>query len=244
MFGLPDHTMDEWSETLGRAVDLGPEHLSLYALTLEEGTPLTRDVERGATPEPDPDVAAEMYSYAVDTLARAGYVQYEISNWSKPGRECRHNLIYWRNGSWLGIGAGAHSYLGGCRFSEERSPRRYVERVQALREAGGWPDLAADSPEALAQTLKGIGPVTDVEVIPQSVEMGETMMLGLRLLEGVSEAGFARRFGKEMAEVYGPELRDLESLGLLENVEGRWRLTSRGRLLGNEVFLRFVSVTA
>ena len=138
MFGLPNHTLDEWVDTVDRARTLGPEHLSLYALTLEEGTPLARDVAAGCdTADPDPDLAAEMYLYAVQALGKSGYDQYEISNWAKPERECRHNLVYWRNEPYVGIGAGAHSFLGGCRFWEEKNPRRYVTKVEELKSQRG-----------------------------------------------------------------------------------------------------------
>ena len=242
MFGLPQQTAEEWADSVDRARSLGPEHLSLYALTLEEGTPLARDVERGVTADPDPDLAAEMYLYAVQALGESGYGQYEISNWAKPERECRHNLVYWQNETYLGIGAGAHSFLGGCRFWEEKNPRRYVTKVEELKARGGWGGLLTEDAEAMSEALGGGGPVSEVEVISEMLEMGETMMLGLRLLDGVSGEGFRERFGKSMESVFGSDLRDLEGLGLLEKEGDRWRLTVRGRLLGNEVFQRFVSV--
>ena len=242
MFGLPNHTLDEWVDTVDRARTLGPEHLSLYALTVEEGTPLARDVARGATADTDPDMAADMYLYAVRALGESGYGQYEISNWAKPERECRHNLVYWRNESYVGIGAGAHSFLGGCRFWEEKNPRRYVTKVGELKSRMGWGELLARDAEAMSEALGSGGPVSEVEVISEMLEMGETMMLGLRLLDGVSVEGFRERFGQSLESVFGPDLRDLEELGLLEKEGDRWRLTVRGRLLGNEVFQRFVSV--
>jgi hypothetical protein len=111
IFGLPGQTTDRWLETLEEAIGLGPEHLSLYALTVEEGTPLADDVALGRTPAPDPDLQAELYSRAAERLEPAGHDHYEISNWARPGYQCRHNLTYWRNGFWLGLGAGAHSHL-------------------------------------------------------------------------------------------------------------------------------------
>ena len=241
MFGLPEQTLEEWADSVDRARALEPEHLSLYALTLEEGTPLARDVYRGATANPDADLAAEMYLYAAERLDESGYGQYEISNWAKSGRECRHNVVYWRNEAYLGIGAGAHSFLGGCRFSEERNPRRYVARVGELMKEGGWGGVQLGNAEALAEALGNKGPVSEVEAISEPVEMGETMMMGLRLLEGVSGEGFRTRFGRSMESVFGPDLEEMEGLGLLEREGERWRLTGRGRLLGNEVFQRFVS---
>ena len=244
MYGLPRQTLDEWVETVDRARTLSPEHLSLYALTLEEGTPLARDVERGTTADPDPDLAAEMYLHAARVLGEIGYGQYEISNWARPGKESRHNLVYWRNESYIGIGAGAHSFLGGCRFWEEKNPRRYVDKVGELKGRGGWGKLPIDSGEAMAEAIVGTGPVSEVEVISEALEMGETMMLGLRLMEGVSEEGFRERFGRSLESVFGADLREFQGLGLLEKEGERWRLTGRGRLLGNEVFQRFVYVGA
>ena len=244
MFGLPNHRLEEWKESVGRVTGLGPEHLSLYALTLEEGTPLHRDVYKGAMPEPDADLAAEMYLHAAEALGESGYGQYEISNWAKSGRECRHNLVYWRNEEYVGIGAGAHSFFGGCRFAEERNPRRYVGRVGELEAAGGWGRLPVGDGEDIAAILRAKGPVTEVEVISEAVEMGETMMMGLRLMEGVSGEGFLERFGRSLESVFGEDLEELEGLGLLECKGERWRLTDWGRLLGNEVFQRFVSVEA
>ncbi len=244
MFGLPRQTLADWKESVDRMISLGPEHLSLYALTLEEGTPLHRDVYRGAMPEPDADLAAEMYLYAIERLGESGYGQYEISSWAKVNRECRHNMVYWRNKEYLGIGAGAHSFLGGCRFAEERRPRRYVGRVRELRAKGGWGRLPMENGEEMEAALTGRGPVSEVEVISEMVEMGETMMMGLRLMEGVSGEGFNRRFGRSLESVFGADLRELEGLGLLEEAGDIWRLTGRGKLLGNEVFQRFVSVRA
>ena len=236
-------TLEEWKESVDKVANLGPEHLSLYALTLEEGTPLQRDVSKGYTPTPDADLAAEMYLYAMEALGESGYGQYEISNWAKPGRECRHNLVYWRNEEYLGIGSGAHSFLGGCRFAEERSPRRYVGRVRELGTEGGWGRLPVESGEEMAAALTGRGPVSDIEVISEAVEMGETMMMGLRLMEGVSGEGFRGRFGRTLESVFGDDLKELEGLGLLEEVGDRWRLTSPGKLLGNEVFQNPVRVS-
>ncbi len=129
IYGLPEQPLRAWQRTLEEALALGPEHLSLYALTVEEGTPLARDVARGRMPAPDPDMQADHYEWTQERLARAGYEHYEISNWARPGHRCRHNLIYWQNREYLGLGAGAHSFLNGVRFSTVLLPNRYVELV-------------------------------------------------------------------------------------------------------------------
>jgi oxygen-independent coproporphyrinogen-3 oxidase len=188
---------------------------------------LRDQVFRGQLPVPDPDLAADMYELAGERLAAAGYRQYEISNWSLPGYECAHNLIYWRNRPYLGLGAGAHSSGAGQRWWNVRPVQTYVDRVTPGRSTG-WPSPAAE----------------DGEKIGRSLEMGETMMLGLRLThEGVAEADFRRRFGASLDEVYGDTIQDLVALGLLAWRDERLCLTPRGRLLGNQVFARFLPLS-
>ncbi len=227
IYGLPAQTLDGWRSTLRRALSLRPEHLSLYCLTLEEHTPLAQQVAKGEIPAPDDDLAADMYILAEEMLAEAGYTHYEISNWAKqipmtndqiPKTACRHNLTYWRNRPYLGFGAGAHSYFGQRRWHNVLRPEEYIERL--------W---------------QGESPVAESEEIDEATEMAETMILGLRLVnEGVNFEDFEGRFGRRLEEVYGEELRELKGLGLIEvNSEGV-RLTARGRLLGNEVFERFL----
>ena len=129
IYGLPEQPLAAWQRNLEEALALAPEHLSLYALTVEDGTPLARDVARGRVPAPDPDMQAEHYEWTQERLARAGYEHYEISNWARPGFRCKHNLVYWQNREYLGLGAGAHSFLNGVRFSTVLLPNRYAELV-------------------------------------------------------------------------------------------------------------------
>ena len=129
MYGLPDQTLEQWGATLDTALDLRPSHISMYCLTLEEGTPMERDAAAGRIPVPDGDLAADMYVAAEVQTAGAGLRHYEISNWAIPGRESRHNLLYWRNRPFLGVGPGAHSYLDGHRFHNIRSPREYIRKL-------------------------------------------------------------------------------------------------------------------
>ncbi|MGH2585560.1 MAG: radical SAM family heme chaperone HemW, partial [Dehalococcoidia bacterium] len=129
IFGVAGQTLAGWERTLRRAIALAPEHLSLYALTIEEGTALAAQIARGIAPEPDADLQAAMYERTQDLMAAAGYEHYEISNWCRPGFECRHNLVYWQDGEWLGLGPGAHSHLDGRRFAVVRSPGAYIDRV-------------------------------------------------------------------------------------------------------------------
>ncbi len=225
IFALPHQTLDLWRQTVERTLGLGPDHVSAYALSLEHGTPMRAWVHRGLLPMPDPDLAADMYLLADELLMRNGFVQYEISNWSRPGHACRHNLQYWRNLPYLGFGAGAHGYAHGQRYSNVLAPSAYIERLNA-----GSPTTFPLSP-ALQQST----------TIERDDEIGETMMMGLRLTdEGVALAAFAQRFGQPLDERFGREIRQLTARGLVEITDGRLRLTRDGRLLGNQVFREFV----
>lgn len=233
IYGLPEQPMERWQACLERAVRLAPDHMSLYALTVEEGTKLAYDIDHGRIPEPDGDAQAAMYEWAQERMERAGYGQYEISNWARPGQECRHNLVYWRNRDWLGLGAGAHSHLGGFRFADAYSPKQYVARVQ---EAGSQ-ERAGDD---LRSLLRAMPQVTYVEEPSPELARADTLIMGLRLNEGVSLAEFRRRFGAGAEEAHASAFAELISLGLLERANGRLRLTPRGRLLANEVFTRLL----
>ena len=226
IFGLPGQKLETWAATLDRAIDLDPEHLSLYALTVEDGTPLASWVTNGVVAAPDPDLAADLYELAAVKLAAAGYHQYEISNWARgplaadgfPRYACRHNLVYWRNEPYLGFGPGAHSSYDHRRWSIVRGVEAYIRGVNA-----GAPAHDLD------------------EDISPALEMGETMMLGLRLVQvGVSRQGFRQRFGTDVADVYAVELERLQKRGLLEVTADYVRLTPAARLLGNQVFAAFL----
>ena len=255
IFALPHQTLADWQATLRRALALEPEHLSLYALSLEQGTPLRSWVTSGLLPTPDTDLAAEMYTWASDTLAGHGYQQYEISNWARGdvgsqksevrrvhesgGSDvqlltsdlqyaCRHNLQYWRNRPYLGFGAGAHGCAAGWRYSNVLAPAAYIARLDPA--AAGQPRAFPFSPATVETTM----------VTPETA-MDETMMLGLRLVrEGVGEADFDHRYGQPLEARYSRRLKRLMALGLLERDGQRVRLTNGGRRLGNRVFREFV----
>lgn len=238
IYGLPEQALQTWQTTVKRILDLHPEHISAYALTLEHGTPFGRWSAKGLLPLPDPDLAAEMYEWASEVFESAGYRQYEISNWARPEHECKHNLQYWRGLPYLALGAGAHGYAGGYRYSNVIRIKTYVDRLTDYE---------------LENYRFPLTPAT-VNHHRQSShdDMSEFMMTGLRLTqEGVSEDEFQARFGTSMRAVYGKEIEELLKFALLEWVndssllkgegpEVRLRLTQRGRLLGNQAFLRFV----
>ncbi|MBV9240577.1 MAG: radical SAM family heme chaperone HemW [Acidobacteria bacterium] len=212
--GLPGQSLDDWRRNLEEAVALSPEHLSLYLLEIHEGTPLAEQVRSGRRPMPDEDTAAEMYQVMLDTLDGAGYPQYEISNFSRPDFQSRHNSKYWRIEPVYGFGVSAHSFNGVQRYANERDTARYVELIHG---------------EGSAEVMR--------EEIDASSEF---VFLGLRLEGGIDLAEFAARFGKDLIASHGDAIVDLKANGLIE-LDGRSiRLTRRGKLFSNEVFAAFV----
>ncbi|MEZ4554285.1 MAG: radical SAM family heme chaperone HemW [Dehalococcoidia bacterium] len=225
IFGLIGQPLARWQETLQRAIGMQPEHLSCYALTVEPGTALYYQVAKGQLEAPDPDVVADQYEWTRSYLADAGYRQYELSNWALPGRECRHNLVYWRAEPYLGIGAGAHSFFAGQRFANVDAPNRYVELVNASYE-----ERQATGGGALQQIHGG-------ETPDEALLRSDAMILGLRLIEGVSPREFEARFGRAPEAEFGQAIARHLATGLLERTDDRLRLTPRGQLLANEVFV-------
>ncbi|HEX9011858.1 MAG TPA: radical SAM family heme chaperone HemW [Anaerolineaceae bacterium] len=233
IFGIPEQSLPRWRDNLERALDLTPEHLSLYALTVEHGTPFQHWTDRGLVPPADQDLAADMYEYAEDRLEQAGYEHYEISNWARLREDgtspaCRHNLQYWRGLPYLGLGAGAHGYAGGFRTANVLGISAYIERCRV----------------GAIQAFPGTPATVSLTAVDRSTEIQETMMMGLRLLEeGVSARQFEDRFNLRLPDLFEGKISRLIHLGLLE-----WagpeadilRLTRRGHLLGNQVFMEFV----
>ena len=238
IYGLPNQALSSWMQSIDAALSLSPEHLSLYALTLEDGTPLQRKIKIGIFSEPDPDLAADMYDAASDRLAEVGYIQYEISNWAKrdPHGEllaCQHNLQYWRNQAYLGLGAGAHGFINSKRTVNVASPQAYIRRMENNQEKSSEICVFPQTPASI-----------EIQSIDREAEIGETMMTGLRLvLEGVSDQDFSTRFGMHLKDRFSNEIDRLTRLDLLEWAGEKadvLRLTRRGRLLGNQVFREFI----
>lgn len=244
IYGLPGQTLPGWREALVRAIDLAPAHLSCYALSVEEGTALHDRIRRGILPPPDPDLAADMYELTQAMLREAGFLHYEISNWAldrSPPPVCRHNLVYWRNEPYLGFGAGAHSWFDGRRFANLRLPQDYIRAVDDASARGSALEAAQAMAKQADASQAGRHPVAESEVIGLPLEMAETVILGLRLVEeGVEKARFQARFGCSIESVYGTELAELQALGLVQVDVQRVRLTNRGLLLSNEVFQRLL----
>ncbi len=230
IYGLPNQTLLEWQETINRVLELKPQHFSLYALGIEAGTPLYSWVNRGLVSSPDDDLAAEMYEFAEEELEKNGYSSYEISNFrlldAKNDWKCRHNLQYWRNEPYLGLGAGAHGYINGHRIENVTQVPQYIS-------------LLSKNPKDTENFSPAVKLATQID---KFTEMQETMMVGLRLTEeGISIEQFFKRFQIKPQEVFFNEIEELEGLGLIEINEKIIRLSKKGVLLGNLVFQKFVN---
>jgi oxygen-independent coproporphyrinogen-3 oxidase len=255
IYALPEQTLQSWQTTVKRILELEPEHISAYALTLEHGTPFGKWADKGILPLPDPDLAADMYEWTMDFLEANGYEQYEISNWAKqsvenkrqnsakdsaldllpPAFACRHNIQYWRSLPYLGLGAGAHGYANGYRYSDVLRIKTYIDRLTN------------------SQSTNLSFPITPATVNhhkqTQRDDITDYMINNLRLVKaGVADSDFRSRFGSGLLDVFPREIEELISNGLIEKIKISevagtseiYRLTRRGRLLGNQVFLRFV----
>ena len=225
MFGIPGQTENQWRETLSFALGLSPSHISAYGLIPEEGTPMNDALSSGELTLPDPEDERRMYSEAIFLLASAGFKQYEISNFSLPGRECRHNLGYWRQIPYIGLGVSAASMLlqpsGSGLFSVRRTnPASF--------------DAYAD------MISSGVLSARTVENITPEEARFETMMLALRLCDGISDEDFLALHGVSLESCYGEKLRSLQSRGLAERRETSWRLTGRGMDIQNSVLVELM----
>jgi putative oxygen-independent coproporphyrinogen III oxidase len=217
IYGSPWESTSEWETTLDRIVDAGVDHISAYALTVEQGTPLATLVATNRCPDVDPDVQADRHAMAEEILGAAGFNRYEVSNWSVPGCESRHNMLYWCAGDYAGFGAGAHAHYGGRRSWSVRLPREFIARVRSGRsvEAGH-------------------------EVLSAAERVGEALMLGLRLTNGIEVAAFERRFGSGALGTRAEALSSLQAGGLIECGRGRIRVAPAATLLGNEIGSRLL----
>jgi oxygen-independent coproporphyrinogen-3 oxidase len=220
IFGWPGQTAVEWQDDLATILRWRPEHVSLYSLIVEPGTPMHTAVDRGILRALDDDTVASFYEQAVEALTDAGWEHYEIANFARePVYRSRHNQLYWQAGPYHGFGAGAHGTLGNHRASNLLLPARYISVVR-----------------------EGMRPVAISEALMPETAMGETMMLGLRLLvDGVSASAFQARHGVALMDRYRAEIERFTAVGLLEwHTPDRLRLTGRGALLANDVCAAFL----
>jgi len=212
--GLPGQTLDGWKHNLARALELGPEHLSLYLLDVHEGTPLADQIARGMRPQPDEDLTAAMYAHMIEIVSSAGYQHYEISNFCLPGFESRHNSKYWSGEPYYGFGNSAHSFDGGRRrWSNLRDQVKYVEAIENNQ-----------------------SPVAERTELTEADTRSESIFLGMRLMRGIDLEDYRGRFGSDLLTEYDGELARLSEAGLIEVDQSMLRLTKRGALLSNEVF--------
>jgi oxygen-independent coproporphyrinogen-3 oxidase len=217
MYGLPGQSLSDWKDTLEKVIELRPEHISAYALKIEEGTRFYDLYLQNKLHLADEEEEREMYHYTIETLNKQGIVQYEISNFAKEDYECEHNLIYWNNEEFLGLGLAAHSYLNFCRFANTNNFEEYINLLN-----------------------NGKLPVSTKENKSREDEIFETMFLGLRLTKGVNVNKFKKRFRLNPLEIYKYKLDKMIKLGLITVDENSIRLTRYGMDVSNQVFLEFI----
>jgi oxygen-independent coproporphyrinogen-3 oxidase len=222
IYALPNQSVAAWQATLRKAVSLAPDHISTYALTVEDGTPLGRRVRRGEVPVVEDDLAADMYEAVAGVLGPARYEQYELSNWARPGHRSRHNQVYWTDGEYIGIGAGAHGYVAGRRYENIAHPRDYIAASEA--------SSGSDHPAVLRSYVPD--PPTAI---------CDWLSLRLRLVDGFAERLFTERFGCTLDSAVGEPLSRLVAAGVVERGLDNVRLTPRGRLLHAEASVQFLA---
>jgi len=215
IYGIPGQTADHWKETLDAAIALKPEHVSAYNLSLDAGSQFMRESEAGEFALPDEEICAAMYERAVIQLTNAGYGRYEISNFSLPGYECRHNMNYWERGEYLGFGPGAWSFISGRRYANIADTTEYAQRLSSGR------------------TI-----IDDQETVGSRSSARETVLLSLRTTKGLDLSRFEQEFGHELLCRLERNAAPLRQAGLLRMLEGRMTLTDRGILLLDEALAR------
>lgn len=216
--GLPGQTIGDWERNLDEAFSLRPDHLSFYLLEVHEGTPLANHIKTGIQPQPDEDLAAEMYALMLDRATAAGYQHYEISNLCLPGFESRHNTKYWTAAPYYGFGCSAHSYDGlSRRWANERDVAGYMNLIE-----------------------RGHSPIVERRNLNENDRRAEAVFLGLRMMDGLSLAGYQQLFGADLRENHRDELARFREAGLIELDGDLIKLTRTGALLSNEVFAAFV----
>ena len=217
MYGVPGQTEQQWQGTLETALSLAPEHLSVYSLSLDDGSRLSHDARSGRVTLPDDDTVACMYHSAAQRLAASGYRHYEISNFCLPGRECRHNSNYWDRGEYLGFGPGAWSFIGNSRSATIANVSEYIARI-----------------------TNGVSAVEILEVLDRDQAVSEMLLLGLRRTSGIDVEHFGRLFGSVAKEDLRKKIRKLDGSGLFQIDHSRLSLTMRGFLLSNEALASII----
>ena len=249
MSALPGQTLKSWQDTLQKVTALRPEHISAYSLIIEEGTPFyerfaedERIREEGGHPRllPEEDVERQMYELTETFLHTKGYERYEISNYAKPGYECRHNCGYWTRKDYLGLGLGASSLVEHQRFQNTSELKTYLEQEYSPQ-CEGQHERIAETIQLQEETgLTQTGHHIHIETLDKKSEMEEFMFLGLRLMAGISRQQFEKKFQVTLNSVYGEVLRKLKGEQLIEEVAGDVRLTEHGIDVSNYVLAEFL----
>lgn len=222
IFGAPNQTLDTWHETLQQVLDLDIQNISAYNLILEGNTPLKEDIDKGLLPMPDDDLAADMYDLMTDMLAELNFDQYEISNWAKAGYESQHNIQYWRNLPYLGLGPGAHGFANRTRYIVTRSPQKYIDGLNSIT------DYNLEFPRTPS--------VSKALTVSVEDDMQETILMGMRLTqEGILRSIFEERFGVDIVDLKREAINKHLDYGLIEVTDAYVRLSQAGRLLSNVV---------
>ena len=217
IYGLPGQTLSGWQETLEKALEFETQHVSFYGLTLSENTPWGKAFAVGELVLPDDDLTAEMMVQGSDILTANSFIHYEIANFAKSGFESRHNLAYWQRKNYLGLGIAASSFCDNRRFINKSECKAYKEAI-----------------------MNGQNAVSDEEILSEADVLAEAMFLGLRLLDGIDLEKFYKRYRVRAEEYFSAGIEKLSSYGLIEYSSGRLRLTEKGLLLANEVFIEFL----
>jgi len=217
IYGYPGQTINEWEMDLGEAVKLAPEHVSAYCISYEQGTPLNDMVNSGTYKKLNEEDELKMYEHTKDFLNHERYLHYEISNFARTGKECQHNIVYWENKEYIGIGAGAFSYVNGKRYCNVKDVSEYISSVKTRK------DLICFS-----------------EKLPQKRRASEILIMALRMTSGISKKEFLNRSGFDIVELFGKQLSYLTQAGLLNYDDERIRLTDKGMTVADSVMMEFV----
>jgi len=217
IFGCPEQTLDNWEHDLMAAVELDPEHVSTYALTYEEETPLALDLKNKVLHKLEEGVELEMYKMAIRYLTRNQFKHYEISNFAKGECECRHNRVYWENKGYIGVGAGAYSFLHGVRTANEKDVLKYIHGIDENK------------------NIKSFD-----ECLPQNQLASETIIMSLRLRQGISNADFHERFGYAIEDQFENQINRLLTYGLVAYEDERLKLTEKGLYIADTVMTEFL----
>ena len=236
MFGLPNQTKYEWIQTLEVVPTIPIQHISMYCLTIEKNTPMFHQVNQGVLQMPDQDLAAEMYEIATDFMKQENFRNYEISNWAKNNKICEHNLAYWKNQQFIGIGPGAHSLLSSYRFSNIESPKKYIQKLKSN------PDFEKTQNNKQTDKDKFLTIPTTENYEKQDIKtkMSDTMIMGLRLDSGINLDEFEEKFQIKIEKIFPGKIDNLISENLINKKNNQIKLSDKGKLLGNEVFINFL----